>query len=87
MTANETLILGATVAITQNYIPGEDELQVTSIWEGMDAEFDTQTGVLTITGVATAFEYEDVLRSILFVDAAGYRTPGDIELPLRCSMA
>ncbi len=46
----------------------------------MDAEFDPWTGVLTITGIATAYEYEDVLRSIVFVDLAGYRTPGDIEV-------
>jgi hypothetical protein len=80
LVSEETLLLGAVVTISQNYIRGEDELQVTSLWDGMDAEFDVETGMLTITGVASAYEYEDVLRSILFVDAAGYRTPGDIEI-------
>ena len=73
----------ATVAITENYIAGEDELAVTSLADGMFADFDTTTGTLTITGFASAYEYEQVLQSIIFVDTAGYRTPGQIVIAYR----
>ncbi|MFO0921357.1 MAG: trypsin-like serine protease [Pirellulales bacterium] len=58
---------------------------VGSVWEGMTAEFDEKTGVLTIEGVATAYAYQDALRSVAFVDRAGFRTPGQIEFTLRIS--
>lgn len=82
LSSGDLLLFGATVSITKNFIPGEDVLVVSYLSEGMDAEFNESTGILTITGVATAFEYEDALRSILFVDSAGYRTPGQLEITL-----
>lgn len=80
LASSSSMILSATVAISENYVMGEDELAVTTIWDGMDAEFDPMTGILTITGFATLYEYEDVLRSVIFVDSAGYRTPGQVEV-------
>ncbi len=60
-------------------------LVISSLWDGMDADFDPMTGVLTITGVATAFEYEDALRSVLFVDSTGYRKSGSISFTFSVS--
>lgn len=80
LTASSSMLLWATVAISGNYIAGEDELAVTTTWEGITSEFDPLTGVLTISGLATVFEYEDVLRSVVFIDSAAYRTPGPAEI-------
>ena len=76
LTSTSPRILWATVAISSNYIQGEDELAISTLWDGMDAEFDPLTGVLTISGLASPNAYEDALRSVVFIDAAGYRTPG-----------
>lgn len=78
--ASSPMLLWATVAITGNYISGEDELAVTTTWDGINSEFDPLTGVLTISGLATVFEYEDMLRSVIFIDSAAYRTPGPAEI-------
>jgi hypothetical protein len=86
LSIGEDLVLGADapnllvayVVISENYIEGEDELAVGTLWDGMTSQFDTSTGTLTIRGTASQFEYEDVLRSIYFVDHAGYRTPGPV---------
>jgi hypothetical protein len=76
--ANAPNLLVAYVTISENYIEGEDELAVGTLWDGMTSQFDTSTGTLTIRGTASLFEYEDVLRSIYFVDHAGFRTPGPV---------
>lgn len=80
LTVDAPNLLVAYVTISENYIAGEDELSVGTLWDGMTADFDTSTGTLTIRGTAGLFEYEDVLRSVYFVDHAGYRTPGPVEI-------
>lgn len=80
LTVDAPNLLIAYVTISENYIAGEDELSVGTLWDGMTADFDTFSGTLTIRGAASLFEYEDVLRSVYFVDHAGYRTPGPVEI-------
>lgn len=76
------MLTGATVAITGGYVLGEDELGYGVLWDGMDASFDPATGVLTITGVASLADYEDVLRNVLLLETAGARTPGDLTVTI-----
>jgi hypothetical protein len=80
LTSEAPRLVGATVAFVDGYIPGEFELAVSSLWDGMNVEFDPLTGVLTISGSATTFEYEDVLRSVSVLVMAGQRTADSIAL-------
>lgn len=55
----------ATVAFTFNYLPDEDRLDFTS-QHGITGVFDVNSGVLTLTGVASAQDYQDALRSVRY---------------------
>ncbi len=81
--SNNTLLIAATARISVNYIAGEDSLDIGVLWPGMEVDFDSEQGLLTIRGAATAFEYEEVLRSLLFVDSAEYRTPRTIAVTIQ----
>ena len=59
---DETNIHQATVAIT-NFIPGEDELIFSDIGN-ISGAFNSDTGVLTLTGVANAAQYQGALQSV-----------------------
>ena len=58
------LISRAIVAI-QNFLPGEEVLTFAP-QAGISGVFDAATGVLTLTGQATAADYQNVLRSIRY---------------------
>jgi len=67
----------ATVKITENYNSNTDSLKCTydsdnSWWYGwgLDRNFDTSTGVFTISGWATIGTYQAILRSMKFVSTA-----------------
>lgn len=85
LSTDTAMLVGATISISANYIQGEDELIIGSVWDGMMADFDAKTGMLKIEGVASAYAYQDALRSVAFVDRAGFRTPGQIEFTIRVS--
>ena len=56
----------AVVSLTTNYQGSEDELAATTTETDLEAEFDTVTGVLTISGLGTLLEYQQVLRSVTY---------------------
>ncbi len=58
-------ITGATIAITENYVSGEDYLDFTGS-AGITGSFNSTTGVLTLTGSATAEDYQSVFRSVTY---------------------
>lgn len=58
-------LTGATVKITANFASGEDVLSFTS-QGGITGTYDAQTGVLTLSGVASLADYEAVLRSVSY---------------------
>ncbi len=58
-------ITGATVQITSNYQSGADVLAVTE-GSGITASFAAGSGILTLSGTATAAEYQAVLRTLTF---------------------
>ncbi len=61
-------ISGATVSITGNFLSG-DTLAVTESGD-ITAEYDSVTGVLTLSGTATAAAYQTVLRTVTFNSAS-----------------
>jgi hypothetical protein len=70
---------GATVAIIEGYERGVDVLSyadsLVAEANGISASFNSQTGVLTLSGMASVENYQEALRSVLFaVQGAGIRT-------------
>ena len=63
---------GATVTISGNFQTAQDRLGFTASG-GVNGSFDTGTGVLTLTGAASAATYQTVLRTVTYdnIDNAG----------------
>ncbi|BBZ30341.1 hypothetical protein MMAD_46360 [Mycolicibacterium madagascariense] len=62
-------LAGATVSIAIGYVPGTDSLNYSTI-DGIGGVYDAGTGVLTLTGVASAAQYQQALRSVTFATTA-----------------
>ncbi len=58
-------ITGATVEISSGFAVGEDQLRAGNR-NGLSSQFDSQTGVLKISGEASGNTYGSVLRSVVF---------------------
>ncbi|MFZ4289021.1 cadherin domain-containing protein [Variovorax sp. HJSM1_2] len=67
--ADNTNLTGATVAISANYVNGEDQLAFTNA-NGITGSWNATTGVLTLTGSATLADYQAALRSITYVNTS-----------------
>lgn len=63
-------IQGATVKIAANYISTEDILGFTD-QNGISGNWNSNTGVLTLTGSAAISEYQAALRSVTYVNTNG----------------
>jgi len=63
-------ISGAKVVIVTGYSSSQDSLVFTN-QGGITGSFATGTGILTLTGSATAAVYEAALRSVAFANSAG----------------
>ena len=72
--AQSSTILSASVAITSNYSPGEDLLNATALFGGIQESFDVDTGVLTLTGEAPAFYYQLALASVTYTNLVQARS-------------
>ncbi|MEM1333603.1 MAG: hypothetical protein AAGG08_09115, partial [Actinomycetota bacterium] len=60
-------INSATVALTTNFLMSEDSLAFTPA-AGITGSFDAMTGVLALSGAASAADYQAVLRSITYTN-------------------
>ncbi len=56
---------GAVVRITTGFVSAEDQLSFTA-GSGISGSYDAATGELILSGVATAAEYQQVLRSVTY---------------------
>jgi hypothetical protein len=65
--ADSANLAGATVAITANYVSGEDVLAFAD-QSGISGSWDASTGTLTLSGAATVAQYQTALRSITYID-------------------
>lgn len=68
-------VTGATIAITENYRRGEDELRFES-QRGITGQFDAATGVLTLSGVAEPNDYSIALSAVQYRNARVNPVPG-----------
>lgn len=59
-------LLGVDVAITGNFMPGDDFLRVEGLPVGMDSSYDLMTGVLSITGEVPVDWYEYMLQQVTY---------------------
>jgi hypothetical protein len=62
---DNTNMESATIAITNNYILGEDEMGFTS-QNGITGNWNSATGVLTLTGSASIAHYEAALEAVTY---------------------
>ncbi|HEX5055039.1 MAG TPA: hypothetical protein VFX02_00935 [Gammaproteobacteria bacterium] len=60
---------GATVSITGNFSGSEDGLAYNTI-NGINGTYDSGTGVLSLSGVATLAQYEQALESVQYQNSA-----------------
>jgi hypothetical protein len=60
-------ITGATIAFANGYVSAEDRLNFIDQL-GITGSWDTQSGVLTLTGAATVADYQAALRSIAYLN-------------------
>lgn len=60
-------LVGFTAQITGGYANGEDSL-IATVSPDMEADFDPDTGMLSVTGTGTLPEWQDAVRSVQFVN-------------------
>ncbi len=65
--ADDTMMVGATVSITQNFDSGGDILGFVN-QNGISGVYDETSGVLTLTGVDTVVNYQMALQSVTFIN-------------------
>lgn len=65
MDVDNTLLTGGTVAITGNFVPGEDQLAFTN-QAGITGAYNATTGVLTLSGSASVAAYQTALRAVTY---------------------
>ncbi|MBF0146530.1 MAG: tandem-95 repeat protein [Magnetococcales bacterium] len=68
--ADNTTLQGATVAITGNFVTGEDRLVFVN-QSGISGLWDGVTGILTLSGPATLANYQTALRSVRYINDDG----------------
>lgn len=67
--ADDTTLVGATVAITAGLQSGEDVLALTpNPQNGITASYNNTTGILTLTGTGTVADYQTALRAITYTN-------------------
>jgi gliding motility-associated-like protein len=64
--ADDEFLMGATIMVSEGYQEGADQLYFrnTDVIRGV---FDTRTGTLSLTGQASLNEYQEAIRSVLYV--------------------
>ena len=72
--ADSAELTGATVAVTTNHAPGEDELRFTD-QNGITGTFAPGTGELSLAGLASLADYETALRSVAYANSS--ETPSE----------
>ncbi len=66
---DDTNLESATVAISANYVNGEDTLSFTD-QNGITGSWDSGTGVLTLTGTSSVANYQAALQSITYTNSS-----------------
>lgn len=81
--SDDANLVGATIAFTNNYILGEDELAF-STQNGIIGSFEALTGILTLSGTSGVANYQTALRSVTFENSSSDPVTGlDREVSFR----
>jgi|GEM_PF-2237934 len=67
--SDDANLTGATVAITANFASGQDVLAFTNQL-GITGNYNSGTGVLTLTGTTTVANYQTALRSVTYANSS-----------------
>ena len=59
-------LAGATIQITGNFQTGQDVLQAATAGTGITSTYDPSSGKLTLSGIASLANYQQVLRSVSY---------------------
>jgi VCBS repeat-containing protein len=81
---DSTNINGAVVSISNGFVRTEDRLSIANA-QGLNVLWDANTGVLTLSGVASSATYQAVLRSITFEDISRSAVYADRTVSVRVS--
>ena len=71
VTDPDSKVTGATVVITGNRDPGDKLIYTPIAGNPVTGSYDQATGILTLTGEATAAQYQEALRSVTFESGIG----------------
>ena len=70
-----TALTSATVSISSNFVSGQDVLGISGVASGTDGSisysYNATSGVLTLSGSATAADYQATLRKVTYTNPAG----------------
>jgi len=67
--SNSTDFVGATVAITSGFVSAQDTLAFTN-QNGITGNYNSGTGVLTLTGTSSVANYQTALRSVTYQNSS-----------------
>lgn len=59
-------LMGVDIAITGNFMPGDDFLDIIGLPVGMDSSYDVMSGVLSVTGAVPVDWYEYMLQQVTY---------------------
>ena len=79
---DSSLLSGATVAITDNFADGEDELGFVN-QNGITGSYNDSTGVLTLTGSASVATYQTALRTVTYENTSDDPSTDDREVSFK----
>jgi VCBS repeat-containing protein len=73
--AKSPTLAGATVSISSGFEPSEDSLAIAG-QNGITGNFDSSTGVLTLSGTASLAAYQTALRSVTYANDNSFSPTG-----------
>ncbi|MDA1349118.1 MAG: hypothetical protein O3A47_09685 [Chloroflexi bacterium] len=71
---------GAKVSIGAGFVAAQDTLGVGSLPGGLTSSYNSSTGVLDISGSASAADYQTALRQVTYSNSSGVPDPADREV-------
>jgi len=69
-------LTGAVISFISGYVNGEDILQTSAFPGGITGSFDVQSGVLTLSGLASVLDYQTAIQQVLFFNNSQTPTAG-----------
>lgn len=71
VTSGSTALVGATVSISSNFVTGQDVLGLNgAATGGITSSYNATTGILTLSGSASAADYQTTLRKVTYTNTS-----------------